>query len=50
MDPQGSIYDMQANFIGTANTDGLGEIAEAANSAADTAAYNEQKNDEYDGN
>ena len=29
MDPQGSIYDMQANFIGTANTDGLGEMVEA---------------------
>ena len=23
MDPNGRIYDMQANFIGTANTEGL---------------------------
>ena len=27
MDPQGRIYDMQANFIGTANTQGLEEMA-----------------------
>ena len=27
MDPQGRIYDMQANFIGTANTAGLEEMA-----------------------
>ena len=26
MDPQGRIYDMQANFIGTANTQGLEEM------------------------
>ena len=42
MDPQGGIYDMQANFIGTANTDGLGEVADGSvNQAADTAADNE---------
>ena len=27
MDPEGRIYDMQANFIGTANTQGLEEMA-----------------------
>lgn len=26
MDPQGKIYDMQANFIGTANTQGIEEM------------------------
>ena len=26
MDPNGRIYDMQANFIGTANTQGLDEM------------------------
>ena len=26
MDPSGRIYDMQANFIGTANTQGLDEM------------------------
>ena len=26
MDPQGRIFDMQANFIGTANTQGLEEL------------------------
>ena len=26
MDPQGKIYDMQANFIGTANTQGIEEF------------------------
>ena len=26
MDPQGRIFDMQANFIGTANTQGLEEM------------------------
>jgi hypothetical protein len=25
MDPEGNIYDMDGNFIGTANTDGLAE-------------------------
>lgn len=30
MDPQGRIYDMQANFIGTANTQGLEEMENAA--------------------
>jgi hypothetical protein len=29
MDPQGRIYDMQANFIGTANTQGLEEMESA---------------------
>jgi len=29
MDPQGRIYDMQANFIGTANTQGLEEMENA---------------------
>ena len=28
MDPTGRIYDMQANFIGTANTQGLDEMNE----------------------
>ncbi len=31
MDPQGRIYDMQANFIGTANTQGLEEMEQANN-------------------
>ena len=26
MDPQGKIYDMQAQFIGTANTEGLEQM------------------------
>lgn len=29
MDPNGRIYDMQANFIGTANTQGLDEMQDA---------------------
>ena len=29
MDPQGRIFDMQANFIGTANTQGLEELEQA---------------------
>jgi hypothetical protein len=28
MDPEGNIYDMDGNFIGTANTDGLGDMAQ----------------------
>ena len=30
MDPEGNIYDMDGNFIGTANTDGLAEEQEEA--------------------
>ena len=29
MDPSGRIFDMQANFIGTANTQGLEELEQA---------------------
>lgn len=35
MDPQGRIYDMQANFIGTANTQGLEEMENAAQKVPD---------------
>ena len=38
MDPQGRIYDMQANFIGTANTQGLEEMG--ANEAETNSANN----------
>ena len=31
MDPQGRIFDMQANFIGTANTQGLEELEQLQN-------------------
>jgi hypothetical protein len=31
MDPNGRIYDMQANFIGTANTQGLEEADNGGN-------------------
>jgi len=30
MDPQGRIYDMQANFIGTANTQGIEDFDQNA--------------------
>ena len=38
MDPQGRIYDMQANFIGTANTQGLEEMG--ANEAETNSTNN----------
>lgn len=39
MDPQGRIYDMQANFIGTANTQGLEEMG------ADGSGENQENDD-----
>lgn len=35
MDPEGNIYDMDGNFIGTANTDGLAEEQEEAQQIED---------------
>ena len=35
MDPQGRIYDMQANFIGTANTQGLEEMGQEGEGEGD---------------
>lgn len=43
MDPQGRIYDMQANFIGTANTQGLEEMQ---NEAQGNNRQNEPDTDE----
>ena len=37
MDPQGRIFDMQANFIGTANTQGLEELEQMQQSTVEEA-------------
>ena len=42
MDPQGRIYDMQANFIGTANTQGLEEMATEGVEEDDSQVQDEQ--------
>lgn len=48
MDPQGRIYDMQANFIGTANTQGL-EEQEANNNMGNGEINMQDQNAQYGG-
>ena len=42
MDPQGQIFDMNGQFIGTANTNELEELQEDSNQNAN-GAYNESE-------
>ena len=46
MDPQGRIYDMQANFIGTANTQGLEEMENVGQNQQNMEEGGEPETDE----